>query len=77
MLQGREDLVTRLVDEKYDALLVKHAALSVDGRAETHLQVNPAFRLAFEQLPCQQQMGILCRWAGLPEFSVQYWLHGG
>lgn len=50
MLQGREELVTRLVDEKYDALVVKHAALAVDGRAETHLQVECTPRLPSEQL---------------------------
>ncbi len=38
-LSGREELVTRLISEKYQELVDEHKNRVVDGRAETHLQV--------------------------------------
>lgn len=38
-LQGREDLVSEQLNRSLDLLLEKHAALAVDARSETHLQV--------------------------------------
>ena len=38
-LTGREDLILKLVTEKYQEVVDRHQHRVVDGRAETHLQV--------------------------------------
>ena len=38
-LSGREDLILKLVTEKYQEIVDRHQHRVVDGRAETHLQV--------------------------------------
>jgi hypothetical protein len=38
-LSGREDLILKLVTEKYHEIVDRHQHRVVDGRAETHLQV--------------------------------------
>jgi hypothetical protein len=38
-LSGREDLILKLVTEKYQEIVDHHQHRVVDGRAETHLQV--------------------------------------
>ena len=38
-LSGREDLILKLVTEKYQEVVDRHQHRVVDGRAETHLQV--------------------------------------
>lgn len=38
-LTGREDLILKLVTEKYQEIVDRHQHRVVDGRAETHLQV--------------------------------------
>jgi hypothetical protein len=41
-LQGRDEQVTKLVNEGYERFMAKHASKAVDDRAQTHLQVEIA-----------------------------------
>ena len=42
-LEGREDMLRGLIEQRYDQLWERHKHRLSDGRSETHLQVKHPF----------------------------------
>lgn len=55
LLEGREDMLRGLIEQRYDQLWERHKYRLSDGRSETHLQVKSPLSSHMQTANCSRQ----------------------